>query len=307
MDLRQLAALTAVADHGTFSAAADALHTVQSNVSTHVRRLEHELGVVLVDRAAGRLTGEGEAVVARARRIQGEIDALVADVAALREDVRGSVLLGIISTIARWLVPLLLEAMAERYPGVQMVVVDASTTSLAPQLAASRLDLALVNLPLPDPDLVSDPLFDEDMVVVAPLSHPLAQRDSLALADLGDTRLLLPPVGTALRSELDAGAERAGVHLHPQAELDGVRLTASLVLAGHGAAVLPATALSHWAPGQWKRIPLTGLSPRRVGLAVRRRGLLAAPARALEAVVREVVLREAEAQPGVRLCAEPTN
>src|SRR5258708_39078279 len=68
MDLRQLAALVAVAETGTFSAAADVLHTVQSNVSTHVARLERELGVTLVDRAAGRLTEEGEAVVARARR-----------------------------------------------------------------------------------------------------------------------------------------------------------------------------------------------------------------------------------------------
>jgi DNA-binding transcriptional LysR family regulator len=307
MDLRQLAALTAVADHGTFSAAADALHTVQSNVSTHIRRLEHELGVVLVDRSAGRLTGEGEAVVARARRVQAEIDALVADVAALREDVRGSVRLGVISTIARWLVPLLLEAMAERHPGVQLVVVDASTTSLAPQLAAGRLDLALVNLPLPDPDLVADALFDESLVVVAPASHPLAVHDSLAIADLGETRLLLPPVGTALRAELDIAAGRAGVELRPQAELDGVRLTASLVMAGHGAAILPATATSHWLPGQWKRIALTGLSPRRVGLAVRRRGLLAAPAKALDAVVREVVCREAEAQAGVRLCESGSN
>ena len=69
MDLRQLQALLAVAEHGTFSAAADALATVQSNVSTHVRRLERELGATLVDRHAGQLTQEGEAVVERARRI----------------------------------------------------------------------------------------------------------------------------------------------------------------------------------------------------------------------------------------------
>ena len=73
MDLRQLASLVAVAETGTFSAAATNLHTVQSNVSTHVARLERELGVTLVDRSAGRLTGEGEVVVARARRIQAEL------------------------------------------------------------------------------------------------------------------------------------------------------------------------------------------------------------------------------------------
>ena len=80
---------------GSFSAAARALHTVQSNVSTHVARLERELGVTLVDRAGGVLTEEGEAVVRRARRIQAELDALGADVAALRDEVTGTVRLGV--------------------------------------------------------------------------------------------------------------------------------------------------------------------------------------------------------------------
>ena len=77
MDLRQLSALAAVADHRSFSAAARALHTVQSNVSTHIARLERELGATLVDRSNGQLTEAGELVVARARRIQAELDALV--------------------------------------------------------------------------------------------------------------------------------------------------------------------------------------------------------------------------------------
>src|SRR5579864_4312761 len=105
MDLRQLNALVAVADHGGFSAAADALHTVQSNVSAHVARLERELGATLVDRSAGQLTEEGATVVARARRINAELEGLVADVGALTHDITGSTRLGMIGTTARWLVP----------------------------------------------------------------------------------------------------------------------------------------------------------------------------------------------------------
>src|SRR5688572_8914968 len=74
MDVRQLSALVAIADHGTFSAAARALFTVQSNVSSHIARLEKELGVVLVDRAQGGLTDDGARVVERARRVLREID-----------------------------------------------------------------------------------------------------------------------------------------------------------------------------------------------------------------------------------------
>jgi DNA-binding transcriptional LysR family regulator len=70
MELRQLNALVGIADHGSFSAAADALHTVQSNVSAHVKRLERELGCQLVDRATGQPTEAGEIVIARSRRVQ---------------------------------------------------------------------------------------------------------------------------------------------------------------------------------------------------------------------------------------------
>ena len=88
MELRHLQALTAISDHGTFSAAAEHLGTVQSNISAHVARLEKELGTPLIDRADGRLTEEGTVVVARARRILSELDALLSDVAACKDGER---------------------------------------------------------------------------------------------------------------------------------------------------------------------------------------------------------------------------
>ena len=105
MEVRHLKALVAVSEHGSFSGAADALGTVQSNVSAHVARLERELGTPLVDRSAGRLTAEGEVVAARAYRILGEIDAVTADLGALRKEVGGTVRIGMIGTTARWITP----------------------------------------------------------------------------------------------------------------------------------------------------------------------------------------------------------
>jgi LysR family hydrogen peroxide-inducible transcriptional activator len=301
MDLRQLAALVAVADEGTFSAAADALHTVQSNVSTHVRRLERELGVQLVDRAGNRLTEEGDVVVARARRVQEELEAMVADVAALRQDVTGRARLGIISSTARWLVPLLLGELEARHPKVDLVVVDATTTSLEPQVAAGRLDLAIVNLPVDDPDLVTELLFDERFVVVTPRDHALARRKTVTMARLAGVPLLLPPVGTAFRREIDQVAASAGVTLTPKAEVDGVRLIASMVFQGFAPAILPATATLSWQDnGSWTTLTLPELPPRQVGLVLRRRGLPSAPTRAVIDVLREVVTREGHRQPGIR-------
>lgn len=304
MDLKQLTSLLAVAEHGSFTAAARAIHTVQSNVSTHVARLEKELGAQLVDRTTGGLTEEGEAAVARARRIQAELDALAADVAALRDEVIGHVRLGMIGSVGRWLVPDILVAMGERHPAVDLVVVDATTTSLLPQLLDGSLDLAVVNLPVSDPQLRVEPLFEEEHILVAPGGHPLASRSELTLADVATHPLVLEPRGTAFRDELDTAASAMGLELHPVAEVDGMTLVASLAFRGHGPAILPTTATLLEPPGAWVRVPIRDLGRRGVGLVRRRSGRLPAPARAVREVLREQVAREGVRYPGVELAVD---
>ena len=299
MDLKQLHSLLAVAEHGSFSAAARATHTVQSNVSTHIARLEKELGAVLVDRGSGRLTEEGEAALSRARRIEAEVAALVADVSALRDEVIGSVRFGVIGSIGRWLVPDLLRTMRARHPDVELVVVDATTTSLLPQLLDGGLDLAIVNLPVADPAFAVESLFEEERILVVPHGHPLADRSEVTITDLRGHGLILEPRGTAFRDELDEAALAAGVDLHPLAEVDGMTMVASLAFRGFGPAILPTTATLDEPFGAWAPIPVTDLQHREVGMARRRAGRLAAPARALREVVRELVADLAPRHEGV--------
>lgn len=300
MDLRQLASLVAVAETGTFSAAATRLHTVQSNVSTHVARLERELGVTLVDRAAGRLTDEGEAVVARARRVQAELEALTADVASLRDEVAGQVAMGIIGTTARWLMPPLLTAMAERHPKVRIMTLEANTTALLPQLVAGSLDLGVVNLPAIDPEVAVEPIFEEELILVAPRDHPLAGGGPVGMQELARHELLLTPQGTSIRVLLDEAAGAAGVALQAKAELDGLRLIASLCFEGYGAGIVPTTAIPRWlTTGEFRIIPLPDLPRRCVALACRKRGLASAPSRVVQEVIRDVVADQAAAHPGV--------
>jgi DNA-binding transcriptional LysR family regulator len=301
IELRQLAALAAVADHGTFSAAAKALFTVQSNVSAHIARLETELGMTLIDRQRGCLTEAGEVVVARARSIHSELEAIRVDVASLAQEVTGDVRLGVIGTTARWLVPSILQTLLDRHPKVRAVVVEASTTSLLPQLVHGQLDAAVVNLPVDDPDLATLPLFDEELLLIVPAGHRLSDRYDVSLTELAEHPLLLGAPGTALRDELDAEAAAAGVRLRAQAEIDGVRLMASLVFEGFGPAILPATAVPGWLEGSWARVTVNGLPRRRVGLAHRRRGLPSAPARALSEVIADVVADRGRSQPGLHL------
>lgn len=302
MDLRQLNALLAVAEHGGFSAAARALHTVQSNVSTHVARLERELGATLIDRATGRPTEEGEAVLTRATRIRAELEALSADVASLGARVAGTARVGMIGTTARWLAPLLFEALEEHHPEVRLVLVDATTTSLLPRVDRGDLDLAVVNLPAESPDSQTEPLFDEDRILLVPPDHPLGATPRVGLGELAGHDLLLEPVGTAFRDELDVQAAAVGVRLRARAEVDGMRLLASLVVAGFGAAVLPASAVPPVPPGAhepWRVIAVEGLEPRRVGLAQRRRGLLSSPAVAVRDLLVDVVAAGVAERPGL--------
>ena len=301
MDLRQLAALVAVADHGTFSAAADALHTVQSNVSSHVANLEKELGAPLVDRAAGRLTAEGMAVVERARRVQGELSSLVADVGALRTDVRGRVQLGVLGTTGRWLVPRLVTRLADAHPGIALTVAEGTSATLEPQLSAGVLDLALLTLPVLSGELVAEPLFDEELILIAPDRNPLAARGRVHIADLDGSELLLPAPGTTLRLELDRAAAAAGITLRPKAELDGVRLLAALCMEGWACGIVPASAVPSWLKGPWRAVGVDGLPLRQIGLATRARGLPSAPAKAVAAVLTESVMDGALEEPGIHL------
>jgi DNA-binding transcriptional LysR family regulator len=304
MEIRHLQALVGIAEYGSFSAAADALGTVQSNVSAHVARLERELGAPVVDRSTGRLTEEGEIVVARARRMLVEMDALVADVSAMRQEVVGTVRAGMIGTTGRWLVPRLYAMLRERHPGVQMTVSDGTSASLEPRLLSGQLDLAVVSLPVVGDELIATPLFEEDLMLVVPKDHPLASVPRpLPLAALCSLKLVLPLSNTALRDEIDAALRRAGVTLRPAMELDGIRMIASLTFDGYGPAILPATAVPQHMREHFELVPLEGLPRRRVGVAQRRRGLPSAPTRAVIALLDIVANDTAEHPQGLHPAA----
>ena len=301
MEFRHLQALVAVAEHRSFSAAADDLGTVQSNVSALVARLERELGAVLVDRSDGTLTAEGEVVVTRAYRVVGELEAMTADLGALREEVSGFVRAGMIGTTARWLLPQLLAELGVRHPKLRLTVAEGTNTLLEPQLAAGRLDMAVLTLPVGGRDLSFEPLFEEDLVLVVPVEdEQLTGASRVELADLAQLELLLPAPGTSFRSEIDAAAKPLGVRLRPRAEVDGVQLIATLTLEGLGPAVLPATAVSAQLRPRFRLLPIDGLPARRVGLALRSRGMPAAPTRAVLEALRRLVVGPERLPEGLR-------
>jgi len=305
VDVRQLAALVAVADHGTFSAAARALYTVQSNVSGHVAKLERELGVQLIDRTGGGLTDEGDRVVERARRVLQEMDDIAADIASLDHDVSGDARIGVIGTTGRWLMPQLLAAVEARHPRVHPIIAEGNTTSIVPGVLSGQLNVAIVHLPIDDPELLVEPLFAEDLFLLVPSRHPLIQRldgrDTMGLPELHEVPLLLPPKGTALRRVLDRAAAASGVTLRAQAEIDGVNLLSSLAIDGFGAAIAPATAIPRDLGGGFLRVNVAELPRRVVALIRRRRPAASAATSAVAELLDEVIAAHAHEQPGVHI------
>jgi DNA-binding transcriptional LysR family regulator len=297
MEIRQLEALVGIADHGTFSGAAEVLGTVQSNISTRIARLESELGTELVDRATGRLTESGEIVVDRARRILNEIGAIASDVSELSAEIHGKVSLGMIGTAGRWIVPLLLEAQRETYPHIALRITEGSNSTIEPQLLHGQLDIAVMAWPVLAGELSEVDLFSEDLVVIVDRDHEIASLpEPVTLAQLSRYEIMLPLSGTPIRREIDEACEDQGVVLHPLIEVDGLRTIASMTFDGHGPCILPATMLAKHLSDQFVAVHIANQRRRRVSLVSRRFGFPSAPVRAIHALLLEVV-RHAEHVP----------
>lgn len=244
MELRHLDAVLAVADEGSFTAAADALATVQSNVSEQVRQLEAELGAELFvrSRRGATPTDSGEVVLERARRVRREIEALRADLSMLQGLEIGDASFGVVGTASRWLVPDLVADLRTRAPGVQLRVIEAASERLVAEVLIGALAQAIVTEPVDDRRLAVETILEEDMVGVAPANASLP-RGAVSLAALSELGLVLPLAGNPLRLEIEAAAAEQGITLDVAVEVEGIRLIADLVAAGAGASVLPETAV----------------------------------------------------------------
>lgn len=289
MELRHLDTLVAIDETGTFTAAADNLRTVQSNVSEQVRQLEAELGVTLLARGRGGATPteSGRVVLARARRIRREIQLLHEELAALRGLQVGNATFGVVGTASRWLVPQLVAQLREVAPGIRLLVHEGASERLLAEILAQDLALAVVTAPARDPRIVFEHLADEPMVGLAPADADLPE-GPLKVTDLARLRLVLPPEVNPLRGEIEQAAEKLGVQLDVPVEVEGIRLIADLVAAGAGIAVLPETAVPPNLEGL-RTFEIADLPPRHLGLATLKGAPLSLADRAVRDAVLEIV------------------
>jgi DNA-binding transcriptional LysR family regulator len=267
MYLRHLEVLLAVAETGSFTGAADQLRTSQSNVSEQVRQLEAELGVPLIvrNRRGAIPTEFGTRVIERARHIRHEIDALHQDISMLQNLQTGNATVGVVGTVSRWLVPLVVAEMRRSAPGVSLRITEGASERIAGAVAERALAQAVVTEPVHDSRLQVQHLLDEDIVGLVPIDMAIAAEAPVPLNALARHPLILPPIGNPLRAELDAAARDEGLVLDVPVEVEGVRLIADLVAAGVGVSIMPETAVPADNP-ELRSVAIARMPPRRLAL-----------------------------------------
>ena len=199
--LKQLRYLTAVAQHQHFGQAATASHVSQSTLSAGILELEEVLGVSLIERNNRKvfLTTTGEEVVTRARELLLDVEDLVSLCAGAGEPFHGRMRLGVIPTVAPFLLPELLSEIRDLYPEFKLYIREALSQPLLEALQAGELDVLLLALPFPAEQVETMPLFADEFLLACPESHPLATRSRLTSADLRGEALLLLEEGHCLR------------------------------------------------------------------------------------------------------------
>jgi LysR family hydrogen peroxide-inducible transcriptional activator len=274
MTLTELKYIVAVAEERHFGRAAERVHVSQPSLSASVANLEDELGVKLFERGKRgvALTKVGEEVVAQARRALEESTRVKTVAQQGRNPLRGMLKLGVIHTIAPYLLPDLVAALRKAAPEMPLDIEENTTATLTQLLRAGELDVVVLALPYTDTGILTRPLYDEPFKIVVPRGHPLAKRKIIDANDLDAADLLLLPEGHCLRDQVLDACREFSRPPPPGRQGNSLETLRSMVASGAGVTVLPATALTerHLNP-LVKVIPFTEPVPmRRVALAWRK-------------------------------------
>jgi LysR family hydrogen peroxide-inducible transcriptional activator len=247
VNLRDLQYALALAEHGHFSRAAEACDVSQPTLSGQIHKLEDELGVQLFERAGRRIraTAAGAAVLAHARQAIGAVDDLVRTAEAGRDPMRGPLRLGIITTLAPYLLPSLLPAAQRGLPGMPLSISEEQTERLLARVHAGELDAAILATDHPDEGLATIELFDEPLWLAVPANHALARHERIDPADIDPAELLLLTDGHCLRDQALEFCSRSHDSRRGKSDLRATSLETlrNLVEAGYGVTVIPELAL----------------------------------------------------------------
>ena len=256
MEFHQLRYVCAIAETGSFSRAAERCQIAQPSLSQQILKLEEDLGAKLFDRLGRsvRLTEAGRAFMPHARSILEQMEAARSSVADKKADVRGSVAVGVIPTIAPYLMPRYTAVFAKRYPDAKLRIVEETTPVLVESLRDLTIDLAILALPLRHKDLELFPICTEPLLAVLPKNHPRAAAESLALKDLRGESFVMLRDGHCFRDLSLAACTHARITPNIAFESGQFSSLFGMVAAGVGVSLVPEMALDKNARCSYVRI-----------------------------------------------------
>jgi LysR family cyn operon transcriptional activator len=234
MLLRHLKYLLAVADHGNFSRAAQALHVSQPTLSQQIKQLEESLGATLLDRSARvvRPTDAGLAYIEHARKVMRDLDAAQRALHDVKNLSRGALRLAMTPTFMAYLAGPLIREFSGQHPGIRLTVFELSLDEIETRLADDSLDLAIAFTDVRDPDIECVPLFVESLSVMVGEVHPLHGRaQALTGEELASLPLVLLTKDFITRTCIDDYCREHGIT--PTVDMQANSVSAILEIVRH--------------------------------------------------------------------------
>jgi LysR family transcriptional regulator, hydrogen peroxide-inducible genes activator len=297
MNLQDLRYLVSVAELRHFGRAAEACNVSQPTLSSQIRKLEEELGVKLLERTNKRvhLTPVGSQILNHAQRALMETRQMEVIARSARDPLVGPLKLGVIPTLAPYLMPLILKPLQQAYPGLTIELWEDQTHALIDSLRNHRLDAALLATESNSPEITEIAVFEEPLLAALPMKHRLAAARSVNEDALNDELLVLAEGHCLANQALSACGTKHGPRSGIQGSMQAATLETlvNLVAAGYGATLIPSLAAESLRQRGIVLRPLTGRSSRTIRLASRPAFPRPQALRALEKVIRKAVAQKA--------------
>jgi DNA-binding transcriptional LysR family regulator len=261
--LRQLEILKAIAETGSFTSAGEKLNVSQSAISRQVLILEDELGEAVFHRIGRRIriTAAGESLLKLSHRVFGDISDTVNAISDSQESLRGTLHLVGGMTVCLYVFPTLLAEITQSHPNLDLKITTGGAARSISWLRAGTSDLGLVTLPVDANDLVSVPLFEEELVLVTYPAHPLAHRQGVSPAELHEQPFILFEAGSVTRRLVEDFFVRERIELKTVMETENVEIMKAMVRAGLGSSIIPwQAAATDVMTGQLSHVSIDGHS-----------------------------------------------
>ena len=246
LTLTELRYIVAVADEKHFGKAAQRCYVSQPSLSASVKKLEAELGVELFERGHGDVlvTEPGARVVEQARRTLESAERVKVAARMASDPLRGALALGVIHTVAPYLLPDLIAELRLQAPDMPLDIEENLTANLDIMLRVGQIDAAILALPYEAPGIVTEPLFEEDFRVIVPARHRWSRRRRIAADELRDENLLLLNVGHCFREQVLDACHEFALPATAGKQGNSLETIRNMVASGMGVSVVPATALT---------------------------------------------------------------